>query len=186
MKAVRPLPEGYREILHIDLQKDKKTALKVNIASFAVGLAMVLLANIRVPIRSFFSGGLVPLLVYPAAYAAYIVLHELTHACVMRAVGGGKLRFGFTGMYAYAGTSEDCFDKSSYRCIALAPLVVWGAVFLALQFLLPEKWFWTVWLLQIGNVAGAAGDVYVTAKLWRMPAGILVRDTGLEMTVYGR
>ena len=33
MKAVKALPEGYREIYSIDLQKNKKTAVIVNLLS---------------------------------------------------------------------------------------------------------------------------------------------------------
>ncbi|MBQ9252296.1 MAG: DUF3267 domain-containing protein [Clostridia bacterium] len=87
-------------------------------------------------------------------------------------------------MYAFAGSEEDYFDKTSYRLIALAPLIVWGIIFIVLQLAVPQNWFWVVWLWQIGNVAGAAGDVYVTAVLWNKPETILVRDTGVDMTVY--
>ncbi|MGX8688621.1 MAG: DUF3267 domain-containing protein, partial [bacterium] len=89
---------------------------------------------------------------------------ELTHAAVMKAVGGKEVKFGFTGLYAFAGSTVDYFDKSSYRCIALAPLILWGIIFGILTFILPESWFWVAWLLQAGNVGGAAGDVYVTAR----------------------
>ena len=41
-----------------------------------------------------------------------------------------------------------------------------------------------VWILQIANVSGAAGDVYVTLRLLRLPRDLLVRDTGVAMTVY--
>ena len=116
--------------------------------------------------------------------AAYIVLHELTHAVVMKAVGGGKVNFGFTGLYAFAGSREDYFDKTAYRCIALAPLVLWGIVFAAATVFVPRSWFWVVWFLQAGNIGGAAGDVYVTVKLWNKPASILVMDTGVDMTVF--
>ena len=120
------------------------------------------------------------------AYILYMVLHELTHAAVMKAVGAGKVVFGFTGLYAFAGSKEDFFDKISYRCIALAPLVVWGIIFAVLSLIVPREWFWIVWFLQAGNIGGAAGDVYVTAALWRKPSSILVKDTGVDMTVYDK
>ena len=41
-----------------------------------------------------------------------------------------------------------------------------------------------VWILQIANVSGAAGDVFVTLRLLRLPRDLLVRDTGVAMTVY--
>ena len=70
------------------------------------------------------------------------------------------------------------------RSAALAPLVVWTLVFAVLAFLVPRDWFWVVWFWQIMNVSGAAGDVYVTLKLLRRPQDILVKDTGVAMTVY--
>ena len=48
-----------------------------------------------------------------------------------------------------------------------------------------ESWAWVVWFLQIGNVSGAAGDVYVTIRLMRQPASAWIQDTGFAMTVWG-
>ncbi len=191
MKAVKALPGGFREILRIDLQNDRKTALFVNLLGAAVMIAVLALGHLIVPVTAVLkdldTGAYgIRVLVMLAAYAGYLVLHELTHAAVMRAVGGGKVRFGFTGMYAYAGSTEDYFDKTAYRCIALAPLLVWGVVLGILAAKVPADWFWVVWFLQAGNVGGAAGDVYVTVKLLKYPRTLLVRDTGLEMTVFDR
>ncbi len=191
MKAYRALPEGYEETLRIDLQKDKKTALKVNVGGTVVMILVLLIGNFIIPAKETvfeldFGAFFLRLGVWLFLYVLYIVLHELTHAAVMKASGGGKVRFGFTGIYAFAGSNEDFFDKTSYRAIALAPLVVWGVVFFVTAFVVPEDWFWVVWLLQAGNIGGAAGDVYVTARLWKKPGSILIRDTGVDMTVYDR
>ncbi len=189
MKAYRELPDGYRETDRIDLQNDKKTALRVNLASAAVMIALILPGHAIVPVGEFvpegsFGAFLSRLGLLLFCYLAYIVLHELTHGAVMKAVGGKKVVFGFTGLYAFAGSREDLFDKTAYRCIALAPLLLWGIVFGVLSVILPRGLFWIAWFLQAGNAAGSAGDVYVTAVLWKRPSSILVRDTGVEMTVY--
>lgn len=191
MKAYQSLPEGYREILQVNMQNDKKTAAKINAGAAIAMAAVILIGHVIVPIRVFFdvdpmSRYFIRLGVLLAGYIVYMVLHELTHGVVMKAAGGRQVVFGFTGMYAFAGSHKDYFDKSSYRCIALAPLIVWGIVFGVLILLVPREWFWTVWLLQAGNIGGAAGDVYITARLWNMPSSILVRDTGVDMTVYDR
>ena len=191
MKAVKILPDNYKEVIQINLQSDKKTALFVNVLGAVVMIVVLALGHFIVPITAVVNdmdnGSFwVKLLVMFAAYAGYMILHELTHAVVMRAVGGGKVRFGFTGMYAYAGSTEDFFDKIAYRCIALAPLVVWGIVFGILAVSIPADWFWVIWFLQAGNIGGAAGDVYVTVKLLKYPETILIRDTGLDMTVFNR
>lgn len=188
--CVQTLPTEYRETLKIDLQTDKKKALLVNGTAFAVFAVLVAVGDFLVPIRYFFSmedgigmyflrfgvmmGGLV----------VYLVLHELTHAAAMRAYGAGKLRFGFTGLYAFAGSDGDYFDKVSYRVIALAPLVVWLVLLGLLLAVTPPAWFWVVWFIQANNIAGSAGDVYVTLRLLPLPKNLLVRDTGVNMTVY--
>ncbi len=190
--VTQTLPEGYAEKLRIDLQKDKKTALIVNLAGLAIMLALGVVMHLIVPVTEIFDmeSGLGAYIlrfgVLIVGYFAYIILHELTHAAVMRAFGGGKVRFGFTGMYAFAGSETDYFGKFAYRLIALAPLVVWGVIFGVLQALVPREWFWVAGLLQIGNVSGAVGDLYVTLKLAPMPGTILVRDTGVDMTVYDK
>lgn len=191
MKAYYALPDGYSEVLQVNMQKDKKTALVINISGIVIAVLMFIAGQMIVPFKEIrrnesLSGILLQLAVLCFGYLAYIVLHELTHAAVMKAVGGRKVQFGFTGLYAYAGSKEDYFDKISYRCIALAPLLFWGLILIVLQIMTPRSWFWVIWFLQIGNASGAAGDVYITIKLWNMPASILVRDTGVDMTVYDR
>ena len=116
-------------------------------------------------------------------YIAYIVLHELVHGVFMKCFSGIKPKYGFTLMYAYAGSSA-YFNKKSYIIIALAPVVIWGAVLGVLCAVLPQSWFWVVYLIQIGNISGAAGDFYVTFKFLKLPKDILVNDTGVAMTVY--
>ena len=96
------------------------------------------------------------------------------------------MQFGFTGLYAFAGSREDYFDKIAYRLIALAPLIVWGIIFGVMAVLVPADWFWVVWFLQAGNIGGAFGDMYVTGRVWKLPATILVNDTGVNMTVFDK
>lgn len=185
------LPEGYREICTVDLQKDKKTALLVNGVAMAVMIVMAVGMHFIVPFWTLFEGmgdDLTPMLVKFVAmgvgYVAYIILHELTHAAAMKRFGAEKVRFGFTGLYAFAGSEADYFDRHAYLRVALAPLIVWGVVFLILGFIVPVGWYWIVWLWQIGNVSGAAGDVFVSIKFSSLPKDILVNDTGVGMTVY--
>ena len=189
MKAISHLPAGYRQIDSIDLQKDKKAALTVNALALLIGAAMILGANLFVPITSLFTGsdnltvGL-RFLVLGVSIFAYLFLHELVHGIVMKALGTKKVRYGFTGLYAFAG-SDEYFTKGAYVVVALAPVVVWGAVLLALNVFAGEKLFGLFYLIQLINVSGAAGDLYVCFRFWRLPRDILVRDTGVSMTVYG-
>ena len=190
MHCIQNLPGGYRECLRVDLQTDKKAALAVNGAAAALMAALVLLGFFLVPIREMFSledGVGIYILRFAVmlfGMAAYFVLHELTHAAAMKLCGAGKLRFGFTGLYAFAGSEGDYFDKRAYRLIALAPLVLWAVLLTAGLLAVPRSWFWVLWLIQVTNIAGSAGDVYVTLRFASLPDTVWIRDTGVAMTVY--
>jgi len=189
MRATQTLPDNYTPIFEVDLQKNKKMALWVNIAGAILMIAMAVPAAFIVPISALFdmSEGL---LVYSlrfialiVAYVVYIILHELTHGIAMKLCGTKKVKYGFTGLYAFAG-SDDYYGKGAYIFIALAPVVLWGAILAIICPLLPHSWFWVAYFVQIGNIGGAAGDFYVTLKFSRMPSDILVKDRGVSMTVF--
>ena len=192
MKAITSLPEGYNEIFSVDLQRNKKMALALNLFALAITLIMVIPAQIfLVPIQALFdfSQGLlaysIRFIVLILSLFAYIILHELVHGTTMKAFGAKNIKYGFTGLYAYAGCS-DYFGKKSYITVALAPVVVWGIVLLIIQPFVPDAWFWVVYIIQIMNISGAVGDFYVTFKFYKMAKDIIVLDTGVSMTVYSK
>ncbi len=191
MKAVSQLPDGYREIYAIDLQKNKKLALLVNGLAIAIAVLLAVPAHFAVSIGTLFdmSRGygayFLRFGVLMVSIVAYMVLHELVHGVAMKLCGTKRVKYGFTGLYAFAG-SEDYYGKASYIFIALAPVVLWGVVLLVLQFFVPTSWFWVVYLVQISNLSGAAGDYFVTLRFSRLPKDILVQDYGVGMKVYSR
>ena len=131
-------------------------------------------------------GIVIPAIVLCVGIVLYIVLHEAVHGMFMYAFCKSRLRFGYKVIYAYAG-SDAYYDKLKYIIIALGPLVIWGIVFAVLTvFFHSGVWFWVIWLLQVTNVSGAAGDIFCTFKMLKYPSDILVQDTGTEMTVYSR
>lgn len=185
MNCVEQLPEGYGEWVKIDLQKNKKEALLVNGLALLILLALGTVGGQFVSFSELTGMGIYKLAVVVIGALLYLVLHELTHAVCMKYYGAEKVKFGYTGLYAYAGC-DAYFGKKAYIVIALAPVVFWGVVLLVLNLLAGAEWFWVIWLIQCGNLSGAAGDLYVTAKLSKMPADILVQDSGVSMVVYQR
>ena len=191
MKAFGSLPEGYEEIYSVNLQKNKKISLFVNLLAFVIALLLIVPMHFVVPIFTLFNleNGMadyflrfVSLMVLSILY---MVLHELVHGIAMKLCGTKKVKYGFTGLYAFAG-SQDYYDKKSYVFIALAPVVLWGVVLAVINPLVPVEWFWIVYLIQVSNLSGAAGDLFVTVKFSRMPKDILVQDYGLGMTVFSK
>lgn len=191
MNCLSELPNGYKETFSINLQKDKKAALLVNGIALVIFLVLCVIGHFIVPISTLFSmeQGLglyfIRFLILIAGIIVYMFLHELVHGAAMRHFGAQKVKYGFTGMYAFAG-SEDYFRKKPYIVIALAPVIVWGIVLLIINCFVGGPWFWIVYFIQICNISGAAGDIYVTYKFSKMPEDILIRDVGVAMTVYSR
>ena len=184
MKSYTQLPEGYREILHIDLQNDKKLLWLVNGIALVITAVMLAVMVPLVSVRYLFAiYELKKLLVLCVGFVVYMVLHELVHGITMRHYSDAKVKYGFTGMYAFAG-SDAYYCRKHYIVIALAPIVVWGIVLGILNFLVPISWFYVVYFIQVGNISGAAGDLYVTWRFRKLPGDILVHDTGVAMTVF--
>lgn len=189
MKAIGVLPEDYGEIYSLNLQKDKRAAIIINLLALAIAAVMAVSMNFFVPVTSFFdmSGGIVRYFLRLAALIVlmvlYMVLHELVHGIAMKLCGTKRVKYGFTGLYAFAG-SEDYYDKKSYIFIALAPIVLWGTVLAAVNFFVPTEWFWIVYMIQLINISGAAGDLFAAVKFSRMPKNILIQDSGVSMRVF--
>ena len=189
MKAIGVLPKDYGEIYSLNLQKDKRTAIIVNLLALAIAAVMAVSMNFFVPVTSVFdmSGGIVRYFLRLAALIVlmvlYMVLHELVHGIAMKLCGTKRVKYGYTGLYAFAG-SEDYYDKKSYIFIALAPIVLWGTVLAAVNFFVPTEWFWIVYMIQLINISGAAGDLFAAVKFSRMPKDILIQDSGVSMRVF--
>lgn len=189
MKSTLQLPGHYRPVMQLDLLQNKKQALLVNLLSLAIGLLVFWLGVLIVPLGMVFQtvrhlgSWLVFWLVLLGLSIVYMVLHELVHGIFMKFYAKAPVKFGLTSLYAYAG-SNAYFPRGPYLVIAMAPVVIWGLVLLVLCWQLPVIWFWLVYPIQIFNLAGSAGDLYVTARFSRLPRDILVQDTGVRMQVY--
>lgn len=188
MSTVLTLPDDYREALKIDLQSNKKEMILVYSMALVIMLLLAVPAHMLVPISTLFDMEdlgfyMIRFAVLLIGLAAYCILHELVHGVFMKRYSGIKASYGFTGLYAYAG-SPAYFGKKHYIIIVLAPVVLWGAVLALLTALVPLPWFWVVYLIQLTNLSGAAGDIYVTWRLCRLPSDLLVKDAGVSMTVY--
>lgn len=181
------LPEGYWEIWQIDLRKNRKTMQEVSIVALLIAVAFFLLGVTIEPIHLVFDSllSLLRILGMLLAFVVYALGHELVHGFFIRIFSGKGARYGFAGHYAYAG-SEAYFTRKQYLVIAFAPVVFFGLLFLLLQIFLPNNWFWVVYLLQIFNLSGAAGDFYVSYHALKMPADLLVQDAGTSMRMYSR
>ncbi|MBU3090573.1 DUF3267 domain-containing protein [Clostridium sp. CF011] len=88
------------------------------------------------------------------------IVHESIHGLAFLAFGG-KVRYGFKGIYAYTQEiSELPIDRTKFLIILMAPLTVLSIITL----LLP---IWLGGIIFLINLLGASGDLYMSFKLIR-------------------
>lgn len=181
---------GYKECTKIDLVKNKKEALLVNI----YGIIIMVVMAVFIPLL--IMGGIIefnlettfPLffIVLLISLILYIPLHEIVHGIVLKKYTDEKLSFGWKLVYAYCGSKEAVVDRKEYYAVALAPLLVFSVVFIFLMVLNPSLSL--VWyVMEIMNVSGSVGDIYVSIKLRKEKSrDILITDSGTDMSFWSR
>ncbi len=181
---------GYKECTKIDLVKNKKEALLVNI----YGIIIMVVMAVFIPLL--IMGGIIefnlettfPLffIVLLISLILYIPLHEIVHGIVLKKYTDEKLSFGWKLVYAYCGSKEAVVDRKEYYAVALAPLLVFSVVFISLMVLNPSLSL--VWyVMEIMNVSGSVGDIYVSIKLRKEKSrDILITDSGTDMSFWSR
>ena len=183
------VPEGYKEVYHIDAS-DKKTAIKMTLGALVIMVAVVALLFICADLSQFdFDKILLYDGVWIAAMLIYIVLHELVHGAVYKALTHQKLTFGITWSAAFCGVP----DIYTYRRTALlslvAPLTVFTVILLPLTIWLrfvDMGWYIVCGVLFAAHISGCVGDMFVTRlflKRFRDPR-TLMRDSGPAQWIY--
>jgi hypothetical protein len=180
------LPDGYREIRRIDLIRNHAQALRVNLLALLIMCGMAGLGFALCPPFEEQHIGVhtvIGIALTLFGVLIYIVLHEVVHGVFMKAFSGRKPHYGYTGFYAYAG-SDALFGRTQYLIIAFAPVVILGAVLAVLTRAFYETAFWYLYCIQIVNISGAAGDLYVGYFIARSDRDVMVRDKGTDMSLY--
>ncbi len=189
MQSFKNLPDGYALIREIDALKNKHDFTRINLYAFIVFGAMMLML-IKTPFEiprmteTWFDMVLFSILI-SIAIVIYMVLHEVVHGIFIYLTSGEKPSLGIKLPYAFAGSSM-YFDKRSYIVIALAPIVLFGIMLCWFNIIVPTEWFWFVYILQMINLSGSMGDVYVFGIVLRLPSDTLAYDTGTQMQFYSK
>ena len=182
------LPKGYRYAGSLDFMRNRAQMKAVLILSLALLIAPVVGGLLSVPVGPSWRLMASRWYMWPGlglALLAYIPLHELTHGITMYALSGVKPKYGLKLPYAYAGSTV-WFDRKSHVITALSPVVLWGVALQIAVMALPPEWFWPLWIVQISNLSGSAGDMYTVWALMRMKGDLLIQDTGVRMRIMKR
>lgn len=191
------LPEGYKQVLHIDA-KDAKTGIIMNVVSLLIlGIVLAvsyiplklnnvdILFNFPAKDSTEFS---IAMLLFCIALFAYIVMHELVHGIAYKYLTGEKLTFGISWSCAFCGVPHIYSYRKTAIISSAAPLVlfssIFGAITVLLYFVSPIYYLLSAILFGL-HLGGCSGDMYIILMLfkYRNPK-VLMRDTGPEQFIY--
>ena len=189
LSSTQTLPEGYIQVYEIDLARNKRLAVLLNVAGFFISiLSFTLLAIFAIRGHPGLFGETINFIVNTstigqflgllAAAALMLVMHELIHGIFFLMFTHSKPVFGLRLAYAYAASPSWFIPTRQYGIIGLAPLVIITAIGLLLILLAPAGRVLPVILITAIQIGGSAGDMLVSARLFRTSPAGLINDTG--------
>ena len=183
------LPAGYDLYETLDMAADRAVFKRIAWCSLIITAAMIVCGLFAVSPAALFAMGwlrvLLAVVLAVVGMVVYVFAHEWVHGVFIRIFTGEPAQFGFlagSGM-AYAKSSW-FFSRWPYIVVALSPVLVWGVVLAVLMGDVPTEYFWCLYAIQIFNISGAVGDLYVIWLVLRMPSDILVFDEGVSMKFF--
>ena len=183
------LPAGYDLYETLDMASDRAVFKRISWCSLIIAVVMIVLGHLAVSPGLMLDGGGLHVLLAAGltvvGMVVYVFAHEWVHGVLIRVFTGEAAQFGFkagSGM-AYAKSSW-FFSRPAYIAVALAPVLVWGVVLGVLMGDVPAEYFWCLYAIQIFNISGAVGDLYVTWLVLRMPRGVIIYDEGVSMKFF--
>ncbi len=190
MSAKKNRPEGCQNKEIIDLKNDKKLRMYICGAAVAAAVVLTLLGCLYEPVsRLYDTAGiwhfLLRFVLLLASMAAYYYLYEYVRGLAIEKITGKKAIVLREKPFVYTSASRS-LNPEEYLKISFAPVVLLGAALLLLMLILPAKLFWSVYIIQIINLAGSAGDVYVAYKLIKMKKDVRIDDDARTVAVWSK
>lgn len=189
----KTLPEGYREVKVVDAKKGSTSALFTVSSIVITILALVpIVLNCdysKVSLNFHDSQTLIAYFLMFVVLIVYIILHELTHGIVYKALTHQKLTYGFTLTVAFCGV-PDIYTSRKTALIALAaPFVTFSVILIPVVIWLhgvSMLYYLVAGILFAIHFGGCVGDLYMMYLLlfkYKDPR-TLMNDTGPKQTIY--
>jgi len=182
LPRAQTLPAGFRELCYWRISERPLRVVAINLLAFDLlppaWLFFGALAVLSGKVPASLSFGTRAMLLTLAAIIVTVIVHELAHGALMRFYGA-RPTFGAipSRLVVYATAPGHAFRRSQYVAIALAPLAVISLIALMLINLLPGSTLLIpVVICAALNVAGAAGDLWMTALVLRYPPDVYCID----------
>ncbi|MBN1318470.1 MAG: DUF3267 domain-containing protein [Anaerolineales bacterium] len=190
MKPTHTLPIEYEQSGVLDLTKDKRLMIGVNLLSIVVlFISESLFSRLAMILRRIDSSitiyrGLTPFLGFILVVILAIVVHEIIHGFSFWLFTGGKPKFGFKGLYAYAAAPDWYLPRREYVFTALAPLVLITLVGVLMIPVVSDRLLPFLLILVVINFAGSVGDATIVLWILRKPDMVYINDFGDGVIVF--
>ena len=188
--STKTLPEGYAQSGEINLKKNKRLAITLNIVAFFVlVLSFYLLSSFAALVRpdlmnlsgTITAGGWA---VVVGLVVLLFTIHELIHGFFFWVFTRSRPVFALCLFYAYASAPDWYIPTRQFAFVTLGPLVIIGAVGLLLILLAPIRWIMFIIFFVAMNTGGSTGDLLVLTRLFKLSPTCLANDTGDVVTFY--
>lgn len=179
------LPENYREWLKINLFEEMEIVKNLSRLEIILAGLLFLLGINLVSISEFTrgTGTAKKVLLLILCFAGFLVVRELIHACILKLFGAEKIDVEIKPVYSTV-SAKTFFFKMPYLLICLLPLLITGAILVAICTYVPKEYFWCVYPAVIANFSGSSADYYVIKQTAQAPDDVLVLDEGTAITLY--
>ena len=191
MRAIQSLPQNYFLHKEIDLSRDFRLLLVLNLLAipllfffswFFQRLALLFRSDFQASgIRTSTLGSILGILI---SLIGVIILHELIHGVFFWVITGQRPHFGFKGAYAFAAAPTWYIARGPYLIIGLSPLVLISIAGVLLIPVVPLKILSPLAIAFTFNAAGAIGDAAIVAYLLTLSPKVLVNDRGDAVAIY--
>lgn len=198
MHATQTLPENYHAIGTLDISKDQRFLLILNVFALiilaAAGVfffraifwlrgdaAAQAIGVMQINTLAGWAGLIVAIL---ALTALHVVIHEAIHGVFFWLYTRSRPKFAFRWAYAYAAAPSWFIPRNAFFVTTLAPLVVISLAGLLLMSFVSPGWLLPIWYVITMNAAGAVGDLAVGIWLLRQPPTCLAQDRGDAVTLF--
>lgn len=115
----------------------------------------------------------------------YIVLHETIHLIFMKMFSKERLCISIKFPTISVGSNAK-FSKVQFIIIAIAPVVILGAILIAAILFCSKEYTFFFTILLILNFAGSGGDYLQVFEMRKFSADTYFQDNSIETTVYKR
>lgn len=123
--AVKSLPGSYTLNCCIDMEKNKKLAVGLNIGALLIIILLFYTGSfILFPRSGSITISLTSMFILLIGIIFITIIHELVHGLFFKYFSKGKVKYGFKGFYAYASCPDNYFKKKEFLVIGLAPFII--------------------------------------------------------------